>query len=110
MNRRPPRSTLFPYTTLFRSRKDYKRSASTSGRCCQGCGASRRALSVMLGEIAGDADRADELAIDEERQASFDGHCAFERENANADAVFLERVLERLRRRAQARLRRRVGA
>ncbi len=28
-------------------------------------GASRRALSVMLGEIAGDADRADELAIDE---------------------------------------------
>ena len=52
----------------------------------------------MLGEIAGDADRADELAIDEERQASFDGYCAFERENADADAAFLEHVLERLRR------------
>src|SRR6266478_5796981 len=71
---------------------------STSGRCCQGCGANRRALAVMLGEIAGDADRADELAIDEERQASFDGYCAFERENADADAAFLEHVLERLRR------------
>src|SRR5882672_8316376 len=71
---------------------------STSGRCCQGGGANRRALAVMLGEIAGDADRADELAIDEERQASFDGYCAFERENADADAAFLEHVLERLRR------------
>src|SRR3712207_8613174 len=25
MIRRPPRSTLFPYTTLFRSREDYER-------------------------------------------------------------------------------------
>src|SRR5690242_21210455 len=24
MTRRPPRSTLFPYTTLFRSKKEYK--------------------------------------------------------------------------------------
>src|SRR6266446_6077687 len=71
---------------------------STSGRCCQGCGANRRALAVMLGEFAGGAGSADELAIDEERQASFDGYCAFERENADADAAFLEHVLERLRR------------
>src|SRR5260370_17572128 len=28
MIRRPPRSTLFPYTTLFRSEKDFQSSAS----------------------------------------------------------------------------------
>src|SRR2546427_5817580 len=27
MIRRPPRSTLFPYTTLFRSRKEFRRDA-----------------------------------------------------------------------------------
>src|SRR5258708_32863515 len=32
MIRRPPRSTLFPYTTLFRSRRPFH-----SGRCCTGC-------------------------------------------------------------------------
>src|SRR2546426_5754891 len=38
MIRRPPRSTLFPYTTLFRSRPDDSRS-----------GARRRALRVAAG-------------------------------------------------------------
>src|SRR2546422_10173008 len=36
MIRRPPRSTLFPYTTLFRSRRDregHGRSASGGARC-----------------------------------------------------------------------------
>src|SRR5215216_7733431 len=32
MIRRPPRSTLFPYTTLFRSRRDRRR----TGRLCGG--------------------------------------------------------------------------
>src|SRR2546430_12283684 len=36
MIRRPPRSTLFPYTTLFRSRP-----AHTPGRAAQPCCASR---------------------------------------------------------------------
>src|SRR5688572_32324225 len=31
MMRRPPRSTLFPYTTLFRSRMKYRNEASSSG-------------------------------------------------------------------------------
>src|SRR3712207_7418520 len=33
MIRRPPRSTLFPYTTLFRSRKPFPRNGS---RACRG--------------------------------------------------------------------------
>src|SRR5205085_3770905 len=31
MIRRPPRSTLFPYTTLFRSRRDHDRDGTSSG-------------------------------------------------------------------------------
>src|SRR5687767_15469019 len=33
MIRRPPRSTLFPYTTLFRSPRRCSRSPPRSGRC-----------------------------------------------------------------------------
>src|SRR2546430_6188092 len=33
MIRRPPRSTLFPYTTLFRSRSDPKEAALAATRC-----------------------------------------------------------------------------
>src|SRR2546430_10421881 len=32
MIRRPPRSTLFPYTTLFRSSAGFRRQSSQSGR------------------------------------------------------------------------------
>src|SRR2546428_5216274 len=34
MIRRPPRSTLFPYTTLFRSRNGYSGDAARAGRTC----------------------------------------------------------------------------
>src|SRR3712207_8730131 len=40
MIRRPPRSTLFPYTTLFRSMVCLTWSGGTKGRCrraCPGC-------------------------------------------------------------------------
>src|SRR5687768_17836168 len=42
MIRRPPRSTLFPYTTLFRSRRR-RRVRRTRGRCCRrsSCGSTR---------------------------------------------------------------------
>src|SRR5437773_9047185 len=32
MIRRPPRSTLFPYTTLFRSRRERRRDGAAAGR------------------------------------------------------------------------------
>src|SRR2546425_5415045 len=35
MIRRPPRSTLFPYTTLFRSRTAWRPSSSSPGRTCR---------------------------------------------------------------------------
>src|SRR3712207_8498316 len=39
MIRRPPRSTLFPYTTLFRSRESDRRSALSARRSARAAGA-----------------------------------------------------------------------
>src|SRR2546421_5032412 len=50
MIRRPPRSTLFPYTTLFRSRMRASASGSPSPIACgAGRAASRRGLRLGLG-------------------------------------------------------------
>src|SRR5204863_8490871 len=56
MIRRPPRSTLFPYTTLFRSVADARRRSQAAGahrRRCQ-----RRALSASGGAAPGRVRRA----------------------------------------------------
>src|SRR3712207_7217336 len=52
MIRRPPRSTLFPYTTLFRSRAVVADKAARLGR----------AVKVCLGLLALDRSGADKLA------------------------------------------------
>src|SRR3712207_7364574 len=58
MIRRPPRSTLFPYTTLFRSRRDHRRLtaerrfgwlAAGIGRTCPGGVARRRVPRLRRG-------------------------------------------------------------
>src|SRR5688572_31937244 len=55
MIRRPPRSTLFPYTTLFRSRSaspsnrssdQGSETSSASARACSGCPARSRASAL----------------------------------------------------------------
>src|SRR2546429_4425862 len=43
MIRRPPRSTLFPYTTLFRSRRPGARRGTREGASARGRGGGRRA-------------------------------------------------------------------
>src|SRR5260370_15398513 len=45
MIRRPPRSTLFPYTTLFRSVRAGCRGLRSDGACCAASG--RRAASLV---------------------------------------------------------------
>src|SRR2546422_9969974 len=78
MIRRPPRSTLFPYTTLFRSHPDYVSAHIVFGRCLidqkNDPGASavfRKVLALdpenvlalkILAEIAGRGGRYDEAA------------------------------------------------
>src|SRR2546427_9503033 len=42
MIRRPPRSTLFPYTTLFRSKAQREGSAGAPGRAARGSGGGAR--------------------------------------------------------------------
>src|SRR2546430_9686563 len=46
MIRRPPRSTLFPYTTLFRSERRQAHRRAGRGGCLRG-----RQLTVLVGEL-----------------------------------------------------------
>src|SRR2546422_7197663 len=48
MIRRPPRSTLFPYTTLFRSLKQSKCLTGTVSRLSKGLVVAQVALSLLL--------------------------------------------------------------
>src|SRR3989449_10447675 len=49
MIRRPPRSTLFPYTTLFRSRSDAQLVARMSPATARGVGREQKAEPEMVG-------------------------------------------------------------
>src|SRR3712207_9451515 len=79
MIRRPPRSTLFPYTTLFRSRARSRAAAAPGtttrrrGGVPRGRGGRRRSgrSLVLLAETAdeADADQVEHQRHDEEREA-----------------------------------------
>src|SRR3712207_8218885 len=52
MIRRPPRSTLFPYTTLFRSRSGF--AAARSSRMIPSCPCARAMNGATRAEVAGE--------------------------------------------------------
>src|SRR5438445_11678922 len=54
MRRRPPRSTLFPYTTLFRSLRDDRAVVVVLGL---------ESGSELLGAVDGDPERADRVSV-----------------------------------------------
>src|SRR3712207_9216897 len=54
MIRRPPRSTLFPYTTLFRSRRGRSGAFRGSDQCCRGV----EGLRDNVGPCGGSASRS----------------------------------------------------
>src|SRR5438874_9055796 len=68
MIRRPPRSTLFPYTTLFRSRV-WARFATTSGSAAL-CAPGRPFCGGSVGSVVGGADAAEDLAARSEEHTS----------------------------------------
>src|SRR5690554_7435080 len=53
MIRRPPRSTLFPYTTLFRSRKECRKIVGRSGDSCEATRPPPDELPALLNETPG---------------------------------------------------------
>src|SRR5690242_20988519 len=63
MLRRPPRSTLFPYTTLFRSRRDHREKRWPAGRGDDDVAAGARAAALLdalvRGRLHGSARRPD---------------------------------------------------
>src|SRR5260221_5930260 len=61
MIRRPPRSTLFPYTTLFRSPLSAPRGRDVPGRAAGPFAAARRTVAGARGiKRSGGADRSEE--------------------------------------------------
>src|SRR3712207_3411391 len=65
MIRRPPRSTLFPYTTLFRSVEEAVRLTEETGQ--QAAGARVGAVRAALAGVRGEAEEAEVLAAEVER-------------------------------------------
>src|SRR3712207_7327350 len=53
MIRRPPRSTLFPYTTLFRSAHPLPRAWREAGPCCMASPLMQRRRTVVLVGLMG---------------------------------------------------------
>src|SRR3712207_8156435 len=64
MIRRPPRSTLFPYTTLFRSAPDANACAGTGIGRVDGPGAGRRRRAFVRTTRAGDVSRTQRAGVD----------------------------------------------
>src|SRR3712207_8643369 len=64
MRRRPPRSTLFPYTTLFRSEAELLRRLLLEGARREGRG---RVLSALAPLHVGDGERLPPLDVGEDR-------------------------------------------
>src|SRR2546421_4395875 len=77
MIRRPPRSTLFPYTTLFRSRRSPTRSAASSG-----CGRGHdRASDQRAADAALNGDRKSTRLNSSHDQISYAVFCLKKKKN-----------------------------
>src|SRR3712207_9081204 len=69
MIRRPPRSTLFPYTTLFRSRGPASGSAASQVGVAQDLRLQLQLVESVLDDIA-DADDPDQAPVGQHRQVA----------------------------------------
>src|SRR2546426_2439745 len=97
MIRRPPRSTLFPYTTLFRSRSE----RTAAGRAQGGPSASRgswlrgvRAVSIppaSLGGAVGQPDRSEEHTSELQSPCNLVCRLLLEKKNESPVHMGLER-------------------
>src|SRR5256885_12470348 len=70
MIRRPPRSTLFPYTTLFRSHHQHDRAAGQQRRLAAG---DLRASGLLISDV-----RVDALLLEQRRRKLDGGEIAAE--------------------------------
>src|SRR5476649_2961279 len=79
MIRRPPRSTLFPYTTLFRS----NRAPATNGRC-RSCPTRRvrRRSEEHTSELQSHSDLVCRLLLEKKKKQQRDERCKKKRKNS----------------------------
>src|SRR5438034_7494671 len=88
MIRRPPRSTLFPYTTLFRSQS---RSARSRSRCQTYFTGWWRTSEIRRGRLPGDVERLRSEEHTSELQSHSDLVCRLLLEKKKVVHVFMER-------------------
>src|SRR2546430_3838206 len=88
MIRRPPRSTLFPYTTLFRSSGDSASTFRPSSSCSSGCGGGGAANrpSCFASGGAGDACRSEEHTSELQSQSNLVCRLLLEKKKKHTDA------------------------
>src|SRR2546430_4287596 len=75
MIRRPPRSTLFPYTTLFRSQSAKKEAASRGIEELQSAAISHARVSIAIGPIRDMLDRKSTRLNSSHSQISYAVFC-----------------------------------
>src|SRR5436309_4974630 len=89
MIRRPPRSTLFPYTTLFRSRPNF---ISTGG--WDGMHLIYEALKKTNGDTDGEKLRSEEHTSELQSRENLVCRLLLEKKNSLADSEIVLRALE----------------
>src|SRR5258708_12802868 len=96
MIRRPPRSTLFPYTTLFRSKR-VVRPASKSAFCCASCLTRRSILAcwaLIWAQQASIEDRKSTRLNSSHQIISYAVFCLKKKKKINTDIYqYLTRLL-----------------
>src|SRR5437867_7393794 len=80
MGRRPPKSTLFPYTTLFRSLQSVGLQVLGDGKALQ-----LRKLALKCGDVAGDGEKDRSEEHTSELQSPYDLVCRLLLEKKNVD-------------------------
>src|SRR2546427_5469619 len=95
MIRRPPRSTLFPYTTLFRSVVLHRCKPSPPGRSCRGRSAppsGRGDPVARFGEMIGD-ERSEEHTSELQSQSNLVCRLLLEKKKKNKKKIIYEYIL-----------------
>src|SRR2546430_10229385 len=94
MIRRPPRSTLFPYTTLFRSRDEHPRPDATIEALAKLKGVVKPEGTVTAGNASGENDgacRSEEHTSELQSQSNLVCRLLLEKKKTNTHEVILVR-------------------
>src|SRR2546430_8274624 len=85
MIRRPPRSTLFPYTTLFRSQGDNQRASQRAQDAAQKAKTARNKLSQLKKKLSENQKRSEEHTSELQSQSNLVCRLLLEKKKKNTE-------------------------